>query len=167
MSRRLTLLRHAKSSWNDATLPDSDRPLNKRGEHDAPMMGRRLLARGARPSLILVSPARRARRTAQLIAREIGYPTEFLQREDELYLASPEQIIAVVARQDPAFRELMVCGHNPGLTDLVNLLIGADIDNVPTCGVVALDLDTRSWGDLGPGMARLAYFDVPKKSPGD
>ena len=70
------------------------------------MMGKRLQTRDARPSLILVSPARRARRTAQLIAREIGYPTEFLQPEEELYLASPEQIITVVARQEPSFREL-------------------------------------------------------------
>ena len=90
MRHRLTLLRHAKSSWEDDRLDDSDRPLNERGERDAPLMGRRLRARGARPTLILTSPAVRARRTAQIVAREIGYPAEFLQREEELYLASPD-----------------------------------------------------------------------------
>ena len=85
--KRLTLLRHAKSSWKDPLLDDFDRPLNQRGERDAPVMGRRLQARGARPSMILTSPAKRALRTARLIAQAINYPAEFLQREAELYLA--------------------------------------------------------------------------------
>ncbi|MDH3511983.1 MAG: histidine phosphatase family protein [Gammaproteobacteria bacterium] len=72
MKKRLTLLRHAKSSWNNPSLDDRDRPLNKRGERDAPMMGQRLLKKSTRPSLILTSPAKRARQTARLIAREIG-----------------------------------------------------------------------------------------------
>lgn len=76
--KRLTLVRHAKSSWKDPSLDDFDRPLNQRGERDAPVMGRRLKARGARPSLILTSPAKRAKRTARLIAEAIGYPVEFL-----------------------------------------------------------------------------------------
>jgi len=79
MRRQLTLLRHAKSSWDDARLKDRNRPLNDRGERDAPVMGQRLRARGARPTLIITSPAVRARRTAQIIAREIGFPQEFLQ----------------------------------------------------------------------------------------
>ena len=131
------------------------------------MMGRRLLARGERPSLILVSPARRARRTAQLLAREMGYPLEFLQHEEELYLASPAQIIAVVARQDSAFRQIMVCAHNPGLTDLANQLGDAGIENIPTCGLVGLDLNIRGWAELAPGRATLAYFDYPRKPPVD
>ena len=95
--------------------------------------------RDTRPSLILTSPAIRALQTAKLVAREIGYPLEFLQREAELYLASPDEILAVLARQDDSFNDIIVCGHNPGMTDLANKLTGADIDNVPTCGIVVIE----------------------------
>lgn len=165
MRRRLTLLRHAKSSWKDDSLPDEERPLNERGERDAPMMGRRLRDRGARPTLILTSPARRARRTAQLVAGELGYPREFLQRERDLYLASPDQIIELLGRQDATFRDIVVCGHNPGLTELANRLTGAGIDNVPTCGVVVIDLDLPSWADLAGARGELVEFDFPRRNP--
>jgi phosphohistidine phosphatase len=161
--RQLTLIRHAKSSWDDAGVKDRDRPLNERGERDAPLMGRRLQARGARPTLILTSPALRARRTAQIIAREIGYPQEFLQREDDLYLASPDEMVAVIARQDSSFRDLIVCGHNPGLTELANRLTGAGIDNVPTAGVVVIGLDLKSWADLDGAQGELLLFDYPRR----
>lgn len=164
MLRRLTLLRHAKSSWQQADISDHDRPLNQRGERDAPVMGRRLLARGCRPSLILCSTAVRARHTAQIIARELGYPGEFLQREPELYLATPEQILAVISRQADAFRNIIVCGHNPGLTELANRLSGSEIDNIPTCGMVGIDLDLQSWKGLAAASGSLQLFDYPKRS---
>ena len=126
-------------------------------------MGRRMLARGSRPSLILCSPAVRARQTAQIIARELGYPTEFLQREAELYLATPDQIMAVVARQADSFRDLIVCGHNPGLTELTNRLTDSGIDNIPTCGMVVIDLDMDSWANLETASGKLHLFDYPKK----
>lgn len=161
--RRLTLLRHAKSSWQDESLDDRERPLNERGERDAPMMGRRLLARNARPTLILTSPAVRARHTARLVARELGYPREFLQREDTLYLASPDDIVAVIARQDDQLRDVIVCGHNPGLTELANRLTGAGIDNIPTCGIVVVDLELSSWADLPGARGALVDFDFPRR----
>lgn len=128
-------------------------------------MGRRLRERGARPTLFLTSPATRARRTAQIIAREIGYPQEFLQREDDLYLASPDEIIAVVARQDSSYRDVIVCGHNPGLTGLANRLTGAGIDNVPTTGVVIITLELTSWADLDGAQGDLLLFDYPRRDP--
>jgi phosphohistidine phosphatase len=151
MLRRLTLLRHAKSSWQEAGIDDCDRPLNQRGQQDAPVMGRRLLARGSRPSLILTSHARRARDTAQLIARD-------------LYLATPEQIMAVIARQADSFRDIIVCGHNPGLTELANLLTGSEIDNIPTCGMAVIDLDMDSWSGITTASGSLHRFDYPKKT---
>lgn len=163
MLRRLTLLRHAKSSWQESGTSDHDRPLNQRGERDAPVMGRRLLARGARPSLILTSTALRARHTAQIIARELGYPGEFLQREPELYLATPEQIMAVLARQADSFRNIIVCGHNPGLTELANRLTDSNIDNIPTCGMVEIELKLASWADIATATGDLQLFDYPKK----
>lgn len=163
MRRQLTLLRHAKSSWDDSAIKDRVRPLNERGERDAPMMGQRLHALGARPTLIVTSPAVRARQTAQIIAREIGYPREFLQREEELYLASPDDIVAVLARQDSGLRDVIVCGHNPGLTDLANRLTGAGIDNVPTTGVVVIGLDLKCWADLDRAQGELLLFDYPRR----
>lgn len=167
MRRQLTLLRHAKSSWDDATIKDRNRPLNARGERDAPLMGKRLRVHGARPTLFLTSPAVRARRTAKIVAREIGYPLEFLQREEELYLASPDEIMAVLARQDNGFRDIIVCGHNPGLTQLANLLTGAGIDNVPTAGVVVIELNLGRWSDLDGAKGKLLLFDYPKRDASD
>lgn len=159
--KRVTLLRHAKAQVQGASGTDRERPLAERGERDAPLMGRRLRDCGARPSLVLTSPATRALQTARLVCREIGYPLEFLQREAELYLASPEDILRVIARQDNAFNDILVCGHNPGLTDLANHLTGARIDNIPTCGLVVIEAAISEWCELSRG-GKLRAFDTPK-----
>lgn len=165
MQKRITLLRHAKSSWKDASVPDRDRPLNRRGSKSAPDMGKRLADRGVRPSLLLTSPAKRARETARLIARELNYPLEFIQSESELYLATPETILQVVARQDDGFNDVMVFGHNPGITELANQLGDRNIDNVPTCGVVGIDLDVQEWAEIVAADGKTVFFDYPKSRP--
>jgi phosphohistidine phosphatase len=142
-------------------MADRDRPLSRRGLHDAPLMGQRLHASGARPSLILTSPAVRALETARLVAREIGYPLEFLQREADLYMASPVGLSDVLQRQDDAFNDVIVCGHNPGLTEFANELTGAGIDNIPTCGIVVIEVKARKWQQLRGGGI-LITFDYPK-----
>jgi len=161
--KRITLLRHAKSSWQDPSLADRDRPLNKRGRRDAPDMGQRLKALGARPSLILTSPANRAKKTARSVARELGYPLEFIQKEDDLYLASPETLIGVVARQENGFNDIILVAHNPGITDLANRLGDMRIQNVPSCGVVAIDIDITEWTELAAYRGTTVFFDYPKK----
>ena len=161
--RRLTILRHAKSSWDDASLSDFDRPLNRRGERDAPEMGRRLRERGIRPSLIVSSDAQRAFTTASIIAREIGYPQEFIQREHELYHASPADVIDVLIDEAGDFNDVLVVGHNPGLTNLANRLGDIRFDNIPTCGVVAIDLEVSAWSELHDARGTTAWFDYPKK----
>jgi len=163
MQKRLTLIRHAKSSWKDESVTDYERGLNNRGERDAPMIGQRLFARDARPSLILTSTAKRARRTATLIARAIGYPVEFIQGEQELYLAEPEQMFHVIHRQDISFNDIILVGHNPGITELANELTNLRIDNVPTCGIVAMTATLKDWTELRPAACSLEYFDYPKK----
>lgn len=165
MTRRVTLLRHAKSSHDDMSLQDHDRPLNARGERDAPVMGQRLLDKGGRPSLILTSTAVRARQTAKLVARAIGYPMEFLQSERELYLADPDTILDVIAGLDNAFHDIVVVAHNPGITELACGLGRTHIDNVPTCGMVVLDAQIDSWDRLGPARCDLVDFDFPKLIP--
>jgi phosphohistidine phosphatase len=161
--KHLILLRHAKSSWKNATLEDVDRPLAERGERDAPRIGERLKSRGANPTLLLTSPARRALRTAELIGRALGLAFEQTRTVPALYLATPGEIREVVAEQDDTHDCLLLVGHNPGLTDLVNeLLPGLALDNLPTAGVVALDLAGATWSAAARLRGRLAYLDCPK-----
>ncbi len=161
--KTLTLLRHAKSSWKDTTLADRDRPLNKRGEKDAPRMGRRIDAAGVRPSLIVSSPAVRAWRTAAIVAKALDYPQEFLQRENDLYLASLDELLDVVMQTDEGFNNLMVVGHNPGLTDFANFLQPGLTGNLPTAGVVTVTVDQDSWNLYERPGTKLVYPDWPKK----
>ncbi len=158
----LTLVRHAKSSWEDSDISDRERPLNKRGEHDAPLMGKRIVAAGIRPSLILASPATRAWTTAKIIAQEIGYPREFLQRENSLYLASLNNIIDVLIAQDAEFNSVMIVGHNPGLTTFANYLSPGLTDNLPTAGVVSVGFEQEDWNLHSAPKAELLTYTYPK-----
>ena len=160
--KTLTLVRHAKSSWKDTSLADRDRPLNKRGKRDAPEMGRRIVAAGIRPSLIVSSPAVRAWTTAKVIANAIGYPREFLQRDNTLYLASVNGILDVIASQDVGFNNLMLVGHNPGFTDFANYLVPGLTNNLPTSGVVSVELDTDEWALYDRPDTQLLPYDFPK-----
>ncbi len=159
----LSIVRHAKSSWNDTSLSDRKRPLNKRGERDAPIMGKRISDHGIRPSLIVTSPATRARNTAKIIADELNYPSEFLQRENHLYLASLDEILDVIVAQDDGFNSPMIVGHNPGLTDLVNFLQPGLTINLPTAGVVSVQIDQDNWNLFERPKTELLVHDWPKK----
>ena len=161
--KQLILLRHAKSSWTEPEAADHERPLSKRGERDAPLIGGRLGARRAQPSLIITSHAKRAIQTAQIIARHLDYPRESLRIEPALYLAAPATVLAVAGEQDDGHASVMIIGHNPGLTELANrLLPDLKLDNLPTTGVIAIDFDTERWSELAHAHASLAYYDYPK-----
>ena len=160
--KTLTLVRHAKSSWKDTSLADRDRPLNRRGQRDAPEMGRRIVKAGIRPSLIVSSPAVRAWTTAKIIAKEIGYPLEFLQRENALYLGSVDDILDVIVAQDTGFNSLMLFGHNPGFTDFANYLVPGLTNNVPTAGVVSVNIDQEDWNLFERPATELFVYDYPK-----
>ena len=161
--KTLTLVRHAKSSWSNPTLGDRQRPLNKRGERDAPIMGRRIAEHGIRPSLIVSSPAKRAWTTAKIIADEISYPREFLQREDGLYLASLDEFMDVLVALEGDFNSVMLVGHNPGMTDFANFLVPGLTDNLPTAGVVSVTIDQDHWNLYARPAAQLQVHDYPKK----
>jgi len=160
----LTIVRHAKSSWSDSSLPDNKRPLNRRGKRDAPEMGRRIQEHGIRPSLIVSSPATRAWTTAKVIANTINYPREFLQKEERLYLASLDEILDVVVAQDNGFNNLMVVGHNPGMTEFANFLVPGLTGNLPTAGVVSVQIDQDDWSLYGRPATELLVHDWPKKT---
>jgi phosphohistidine phosphatase len=162
---RLTLLRHGKSSWDDPELEDLERPLAPRGLRDVPEMGRRLAKRGELPGLILSSPALRALSTARAIAREIGYREDGIRQEPALYMASPLEILATLQRLGDPPQHLMVVGHNPGLTELANMLDEFHLDNLPTAAILSVEFDASDWGRIEPASARLLWFDYPKKRP--
>ena len=161
--KTLTIVRHAKSSWHEPVLSDRERPLNTRGQRDAPRMGKRIADAGIRPSLIISSPATRAWTTAQIIAEELSYPVEFLQREKSLYLASLNDILDVIVAQGDGFNSLMVVGHNPGLTNMVNFLSPGITGNLPTAGVVSVTIDQDDWKLYEQPQTELVLHDYPKK----
>ena len=161
--KTLTIVRHAKSSWADTSLRDHERPLNKRGFRDAPEMGRRIGEHGIRPSLIVSSPAVRAWSTAKAVAKAINYPYEFLEKEPDLYHASVERILDVICAQDERCNNLMLVGHNPGFTDFANFLVPGLTHNLPTAGVVSVELETDDWRLYDRPSTKLLVHDWPKK----
>lgn len=158
----LYVIRHAKSSWKNPLMDDFDRPLNERGEHDAPRMGKRLKEKDITPDLLLSSPANRALTTCQKIADALNYPHDKIKTEARLYHASEESILEILKSCNDKHNAVMFVGHNPGLTDFVNRLTGVFIDNVPTCGVVACSLPIKSWKDLTWEQAKIDFFYFPK-----
>ena len=160
--KTLVLVRHAKSSWKDASLADRDRPLNDRGKRDAPVMGRRLATRGEPPDLIVSSPAARALATARVIAEAVGYPVDRIREDERIYMAGPAELLEAIHDLDDVADRVFLFGHNPGLTDLVNALSEPAVENVPTCGVVEFRLGSDRWADLSRETVRRASFYTPK-----
>jgi phosphohistidine phosphatase len=146
--KRLLILRHAKSSWKDERLSDFERPLNKRGQFDAPRMGRLLAQRDLTPQLIISSAAKRARLTAEAVAAASGY-TEDIYLTRDLYLASPEEYIDVLSEQGAGHDTVMVVGHNPGIEDLLELLIDY-WERMPTAALANVELPIIDWHELTP-----------------
>jgi len=130
-------------------------------------MGKRIVAAGIRPSLIIASPAVRAWTTAKIIAQEIGYPREFLQREKTLYLASLDHILDIMVAQDAEFNNVMLVGHNPGLTTFANYLSPGVTDNLPTAGVVSVSFEQEDWDLYSAPTTELLTYDYPKLALGD
>ncbi len=143
-------------------MTDRERPLNDRGERDAPEMGKRIVDHGIRPSLIISSPAVRAWTTAKIIAQQIGYPIEFLHRESDLYLASLNDLLQTVVSQDNGFNNLMVVGHNPGISDFANYLSPGVTNSMPTAAVVSVEIEIDDWNLFEQPPTKLIAYDYPK-----
>lgn len=162
--KTLFIIRHAKSSWDASNIDDFERPLNDRGKRDAPRMGKRFKEKDIHPDLLLSSPAKRAVSTAKGIAKVLKYPKDHIKTDRRLYHADEETILTVVQELKDNRNVVMIFSHNPGLTEFVNSLMNGelDIDNVPTCGVVAFQFDLDSWKDVDWGKGKLLFFDYPK-----
>src|SRR6185369_16889832 len=165
--KKLYLVRHAKSSWDNVEMDDFDRPLNDRGEKDAPHMAKLLKHRDVVPDRLITSPANRAFSTCQSFAKVFDFDKKKIIIEKKLYHASQETILKVLAslpehkdKEDVVF----LFGHNPGITEFANELLNVSIDNIPTCGIVEATLDIEKWKDISFGCAKMTSFDYPKKS---
>jgi phosphohistidine phosphatase len=159
--KRLTLMRHANAQWKDPQISDFDRPLNRRGISEAEAMSRRLIELKLIPTLVLTSSARRARQTAEILARELGVPPRKMRSDESLYLAPAEDILRVIRTTGPRIPHLMIVGHNPGITDLANLLAPASHIELATAAMRSLTFDARSWSHVEADNLR----DVQSESP--
>ncbi len=159
----LYLTRHAKSSWAHSDMTDFERPLNKRGKHDAPRMGVFLKHKKISPDLVLSSPAKRAIQTAKILAKEVGYSRKNIQTNQHLYLADIDVLLNILKQAPDEALRLMIVGHNPGITDFANYLSDAQIVNIPTAGIVEIHFDCEHWQRIERKSGRLASFDYPKK----
>jgi phosphohistidine phosphatase len=161
--KKLILIRHAKSSWNFPHLKDFDRPLNSRGKKDAPLMGRRLKKKKEHPDLIISSPAKRAIKTAKIIAKQLDYPKKKIVVKENIYEASTDDLLEVIRNIDDKFTNVYLFGHNPGFNNLSYYLTKKDVDNIPTCGIFAIEFEIESWAYVKKGGGIFVYFDFPKQ----
>lgn len=156
--KTLFLIRHAKSSWDDTTLPDRDRPLDARGERDVAKISKRLSQRHATPDLIMSSPAVRAVATAKAIAKGLRYKLKDIVVNDRLYAATADALIAVIEELDDKLERLMLVGHNPEFTDLARHF-SSEITHMPTCAIAVFTFDTNTWSGIGEANLLETAFD--------
>ena len=160
--KSLFIIRHAKSSWDWEDLNDFNRPLNDRGKRDAPDMARRIKTI---PDLLVSSPAKRAKKTAQLFAQTWGIPEEDILFKPELYHAPVAVFYDVIESLPDAKSSAAIFSHNPGITAFVNELTPVHVDNMPTCGVFAIKVG--QWKDFQNAKKEFWFFDYPKaEAPG-
>jgi len=159
--KTLLLLRHAKSSWDNPDLADHDRPLNHRGQKDAPRMGKIMRDKGLLPDLILCSSAVRARQTLELANEALAYYGEIEYRE-ELYSFEPGAYLRAIHDIPSVNQLVMIVGHNPSIQEVLTGLTG-EYMSMPTAALAEIELSIEEWGQISFGMgAILKNFWVPK-----
>lgn len=162
--KTLYLVRHAKSSWDDISLADFDRPLNNRGLKNAPDMGQRLAERAVVVDQIISSPALRAMTTAQLIAQQIDYDTQTIEPNRRLYFEGIPAMMDIIHQLDRSLASVMIVGHNPDISRLLNRLCGFQVSDMPTCAIakIGFNLD-NDWLEVAFGSGKMIAYDYPKK----
>jgi phosphohistidine phosphatase len=161
--RLVTLVRHAKSSWDYPELSDFERPLNERGRRDAPRMAARVPDTLGLPDRLVTSPALRAITTARYFLDVLQLPEERLVVQPQIYEASDETLLALVRRFDDGDTHVMMFGHNPGFTELAHALAPCPFDDLPTCAIVQIEFAARRWSDIGERGGRVRHYFYPKQ----
>jgi phosphohistidine phosphatase len=159
----LYLTRHAKSSWDDPRTDDLHRPLNDRGLRDGPLMAQRFVERAEPVDILMSSPAERAITTARMFAKALGLPDDRIRQNKEIYLAPHNALLRIVNLLPKGSTRVMLVGHNPGMSELVEYLGDSDIGEMPTCATVRLDFDLANWADVSMGLGAIRWYDYPKR----
>ncbi|HEY0384629.1 MAG TPA: histidine phosphatase family protein [Pyrinomonadaceae bacterium] len=159
--KTLFLLRHAKSSWQNESLPDFERPLNERGRSAAPLIGKFMRQHKLRPDLILCSPAERARQTIALVSAAAAFKAE-LRYDERIYAASAARLFAVVSQIDESAGSVLLVGHNPGLEELLEALTG-EVRHLPTAALAHMTLNVERWAGACEQTGELVRLVKPKE----
>lgn len=161
--KTLYLIRHAKSSWENRNLSDFERTLNDRGKRDAPFMAEILKKKSPEIDLIISSPANRALSTAKIFSEKFGITEDKIVKKENIYEADRSDLLEILLETDNKVNNLVLFGHNPGITYLSNYLCDFETDNIPTCGIICMQLDFDSWKYLGNKSCNFKFFEYPKK----
>jgi phosphohistidine phosphatase len=159
--KTLYICRHAKSSWADPGMSDFDRPLNDRGRRNAPMMARIFKERGEKVDLFVTSPAVRAITTARYFIGAHGLQENELIKEPRIYEASLRTLLAIINELPPTAESVMLFGHNPGFTEVIEYLSDRQIGNLPTCGIARITFEMDDWKPVSGGTGSLDWLEVP------
>lgn len=161
--KTLYLIRHAKSSWDNADLADFDRPLNKRGQKNAPFMAKLMRENNVQTGLVISSPANRALTTAEIFCEALGYPPEKIEQRIEIYEGGLNHMLDIVRHIPDSHTSVMLFGHNPTITSFANFISGEHLENIVTCGVARIDLKGDSWQQTMMDSGELVWYEYPKK----
>lgn len=162
--KSVLLIRHAKSDWADPSLKDFDRPLNDRGKRDAPIMAHRLLDKKVKIDAFISSPAKRAKKTAELFAGQYKKDKKDIIFFDKLYLADTETFFDVISQTDDEYSTIAVFSHNEGITQFANQLSDVRVDDMPTCSIFAVKMKLKKWKDFKEAEKEFWFFDYPKSN---
>ena len=165
--KSLLLIRHAKSSWGDLTLPDFERPLNDRGKADAPKMAKRLKEKKIRIDSFISSPAKRAKKTAEIFAETYDFKKSEIILVPSLYEAQEPDFYNAIENAPKKSDSIAIFSHNPGITDFANKLTTMRIDNMPTCSIFAVRTDIKDWSEFRQAGKEFYFFEFPKSIHAD
>ena len=160
--KQLLIVRHAKSSWDFINMDDKDRPLNERGNKDAPIMAKRLLKKKIKIDLFVSSTAKRAFTTATCFAEVYDVKAKHIVQEENLYDAHAGAFYRVVSHLSDHVKSVALFSHNPGISDFANSLTNTRIDDMPTCGIFAVKADIKTWSEFETANKEFWFFDYPK-----
>lgn len=158
--KTILINRHAKSDWNDGSIKDFDRPLNKRGTNDAPIMANRLKNQNIFIDKIISSPANRAITTAKVFAEKLNINE--IQEEIKIYHYGEKFIKENLPKMGNAINTILFFGHNPDFTSLATYYTGELFSNIPTCGIVCIDFEINDWSEIDNQNGKIRFFDYPK-----
>ncbi len=162
--KTLLFVRHAKSSWKNADLSDMERPLNKRGERDAPQIGVFLKKQGIKADLMISSPANRAFTTAKIIADKLNYPQAEILQHQNLYVFTYHiaSIIEIIKTIDNKHENVLLFGHNPTFSALAYYFSNRFTTELPTCAAICFQFDVESWYDISKENTAYLFHVFPK-----